>query len=129
MENSDFIRQLSAKHGSRDVSSQIRRDLIKNATTDQLLAIVECCYNIIRSRVPLSKTQRQKLAAQAHDIRAMSRVKTASGARKILIRSEKRSSIGNKLRNSKKQKGGGFPIALASLITSVVAPLLTQIFR
>ena len=139
MENADWIRQIAAarqhlqrgqgclKKGTvRDtikcnrnnkllISSHYRA-LISEANADQLLELVECCFNILNGKVPLNAKDRQYLAKYARHARALSRVRTANSARRALLQ-------------QKPQHGRGFPVAaLASIIASTVMPLLTNAY-
>ena len=105
--NADFLRQLSIpRASSSSKNNNIRVELIKNATDDQLLTLVESCYNIIRSRVPLSCTQRRVLSRNAGDIRRLSRARTPQSARTQLLRTERRS---HRRCCHKRQSGRGLP--------------------
>lgn len=127
--NADFLRQLSIpRASSSSKNNNIRVELIKNATDDQLLTLVESCYNIIRSRVPLSCTQRRVLSRNAGDIRRLSRARTPQSARTQLLRTERRS---HRRCCRKRQSGRGLPIAaiaapLSMLVSSVVLPLIDK---
>lgn len=114
----DFIRQLCAPHKPRSRSSEIRQHLIRDATADQLLALVECCFNILKSRVPLTKSQLRRLNMHADKIRSLARVRTPANARRILLRDERHIV----------QRGRGLAIvpSLASLISSILFPMLAS---
>ena len=97
-DNIDFLRTLS-----KTKSEAKRRRLLKKATSSELLAIVEICLNIIKSRFSLTTRQKKRILPYAEIVRRISRVRSERGARKIL------------------QKGGGFPIAAAAaLLTPVI---------
>lgn len=62
-----------------------RLELIQQASAEQLLCIVEICLNILRSRVPLTRSQLGKLAEHAELIRKVSRARTERTARRLLL--------------------------------------------
>jgi hypothetical protein len=121
LKNADFIRQLALKKPSSSSSSfllsskchNFRKHLLRDANSDQLLTIVEICYNILRSRLPLSKGQRRTLIKQANIVRSLSRTRSVEGARRLLIRSEN-------------QKGRGLP-AIAYVLANILLPILTNL--
>jgi hypothetical protein len=125
----DFIRQLAAPHKPSALSSEIREELIRVATPEQLLALVECCFNILRSRVSLTSSQLHRLNRQADQIRSLSRVRSPASARRILLRSEAQRR--RRRPQHKEQRGHGLPLVgilppLASLISSVIFPLIAS---
>lgn len=77
--NISFLRRLA-----KTKSDKIRRQLLENATADQLLAIVEICTNILKFRVQLRAQQRRKLALHAPIVRQLSRARSEKTARRIL---------------------------------------------
>lgn len=112
LENGDFIKALKRKRACYS--------LINEATADQLLILVETCFNILKSRLPLSLKQRRTLAEYAHVIRKLSRARTPETARKTLLQQQQYS-----------QNGKGFiaaaaaaAIPLATILSSILLPLL-----
>ena len=114
--NSDFIIGLGKTSSARK-----RMRLIHNATTDQLLALIESAWNILNNRkFCLKKRQLHRLRDSANNIRALSRARTAKTARKILLESE---SLNNN------QIGKGLPatvIPVAGLLANILLPLLIR---
>ncbi|HEX4851608.1 MAG TPA: hypothetical protein VFV08_12410 [Puia sp.] len=110
LENADFIRQLSAKHRPINLCHDIQRKLVREATTEQLFALVESCFNILRHRVPLTRYQQRLLTCHAKWIRLLSRARTLHGAKRVLLRS---------------QRGRGLP-TVAGLIGSILFPLISN---
>ena len=103
-ENAKFVKTLATAR-----SKQRRKHLIHNASTNQLLALVEIALNLLRGRVPIRANQKQKLGTHASDIRRLARVRSDKAARKVLLKSE--------------QQGSG-PFAVASIISRLVVPFL-----
>jgi len=108
LENSHFIKTLKRKRACCN--------LIKNASSQELLVLVETCFNILRSRLPLSLKQRRILATHAQVIRKLSRARTPETARKTLLYSS--------------QNGNGIiaaaAVPLASILSSILLPLLNE---
>ena len=103
-ENAKFVKTLATAR-----SRHRRKHLIHNASTNQLLALVEIALNLLRGRVPIRANQKQKLGTHASDIRRLARVRSDKTARKVLLKSE--------------QQGSG-PFAVASIISRLVVPFL-----
>ncbi|KAL3075559.1 hypothetical protein niasHT_036579 [Heterodera trifolii] len=57
--------------------------LIRKASADQLLALVEICLNIVASRFRLNKRQKKRLMPYAGFVRCLSRARSERGARQI----------------------------------------------
>jgi hypothetical protein len=114
-DNESFLRCL---HTSRR-SIQKRKRIIQEASTEQLLTLVEIALNILYSRVPFRVGQRTRLIAQAENIRELSRVRSPNSARRVLLNSERFAQL---------QKGKGLPLAipLASLFASIILPFITE---
>lgn len=112
--NTEFLRGLA-----RSKSLAHRKQLISTASVEQLLAIVEIALNILRSRLPLRSRQRRRLSSSANDIRALSRVRSARSAQRILLASERQAAVDQ-------QHGRGAPLAIAGLLSSVLLPYLLR---
>ncbi|KAL3117523.1 hypothetical protein niasHT_002841 [Heterodera trifolii] len=106
-QNISFFKQLS---NCRSARARAYRQLVRGASSEQLLCLVESALNILRERVPLRNTHLQHLRAQAQHVRALGRARSGHGARRLLLR---------------QQTGRGVP-ALAGLVASVVLPLLAD---
>lgn len=103
VKHSNFLLKLAkAKRANRR-----RLTLVKSATPEQLLSIVEICLNLLRSRLPLTQPQRRQLARHADAIRRLSRARSANSARRIL-------------------QTGGNPALIASLLANLVVPLIGE---
>uniref|UniRef100_A0A183CQS6 DUF4477 domain-containing protein n=1 Tax=Globodera pallida TaxID=36090 RepID=A0A183CQS6_GLOPA len=105
--NVDYIQRLTRCRSSRGCTYQT---LIKRASTEQLLCLVECALNVLRSRVPTRRQHLHRLRNQAQLVRALSKSRSAHRARSLLLR---------------QQTGRGVP-ALAGLLASVVLPVLAD---
>jgi hypothetical protein len=97
-------------------STKRRQELIRLATPEQLLSIVEVAHNILeldaKSGKPLfrlSARQRRKLIPSASIIRRIARVRSERSARHHI------------------QKGSGIPALLASLLAPVVVEVGKQL--
>lgn len=88
-----------------------QRALVASASSEQLLCLVECALNILRSRVPLQKRHLRRLKQQATGVREVSKSRSARQARQLL------------LRQPRQQSGRGLP-ALAGLLAQVLVPVL-----
>lgn len=80
---------------------------IKEATSEQLLSIVEICLNILRSRFPINKSQKKLLQKKANLVRKISRLRSEKSAKQVF------------------QKGEGIP-AVAALVASFLVPILSD---
>jgi hypothetical protein len=103
-ENATFITQLA-----KSKSSQKRQRILKNATTNELLALAEICLNIVSSRFQLTSRQRKRLMPYAEWVRRMSRMKSERGARKFAT-----------------QTGSGIQGLFAALLTPILIELLRK---
>ena len=91
---------------ARSKSDQKRRRLLKKATSQELLAIVESALNIVKSRFNLTTQQRHRIIPYTGYIRKLSRIRSESGAKRLI------------------QKGNGIG-ALAAVLT----PITIEVFR
>lgn len=111
VKNADFLIQLARSARAR----RRRVALIRGATPDQLLCIVEICLNLLRARLPLSGHQCRQLKSSAYSIRRLSRVRSANAARRLLLR---------------KQIGGFFAVpTLAAVLANLVVPLIGEVIQ
>lgn len=105
-DNENFLRTLA-----RTKSSRKRQRLLRSATTQQLLSIVEICLNIIIARFRLTTRQKKRLMPYAHFVRKIARLETERGAKKIL-----------------NQHGNGIPFGFfAALLTPILIGLKNAI--
>uniref|UniRef100_A0A183BNZ8 Uncharacterized protein n=1 Tax=Globodera pallida TaxID=36090 RepID=A0A183BNZ8_GLOPA len=91
------------------------RALIANANSEQLLCLVECALNILRSRVPIPGRHLHQLKRQAASVRQLSKLRSRRGVRQHLLRKPPVSQ----------QSGRGLP-ALVGVLASVIVPALLQ---
>ena len=91
---------------ARSRSERKQRHLLKRATSQELLAIVESALNIVKSRFNLTTRQRHRIIPYTGYIRKLSRVRSESGAKRLI------------------QKGNGIG-ALAAFLT----PIIIEVFR
>ncbi|KAL3119383.1 hypothetical protein niasHT_003991 [Heterodera trifolii] len=82
--------------------------LIRDATDEQLLCLVEICLNILKGRVPLRTQHLNKLKAHALVLRRLARTRCSRSAKKVLL-----------------QHGDGLP-AIMGLIASIALPLIAD---
>jgi len=80
LENYLFLRKLV-----KSKSDSKRLKALKNANRDELLALVEVCSNILSSNFNLTTRQKKKIVPFANYIRKLSRIRSESGARKIVV--------------------------------------------
>jgi hypothetical protein len=96
LNNYIFLRKIA-----KSKSEKRRIGLLKNASKEQLLTLVEVASNILSSNFSLTKRQKEKLLPHAHYVRKLSRSRSEVGARRIV------------------QRGNG--AVLASLLIPIVA--------
>lgn len=77
--NRAFLRRLALAK-----SAATRRQLVENASQDELLAVVETCWNVLKFRFPMKSTHRRRLAPHAPYLRKLSRARSERGVRRIL---------------------------------------------
>lgn len=103
-ENAEFLQKLASTK-----SDKKKNTIILNASTDQILSIVEICANILKFNFTLTKKQKRKLAKYADFYRSIARSKTEKGAR-------------NKI-----QEGSG--IALGAILIPILAELASHLVQ
>jgi hypothetical protein len=103
-DNVDFLKQLAATKSDRKKNS-----LLLQATSDQILAIVEICANVLKYNFSLTGKQKRKLAKFADYYRALSRARTERSARNRL------------------QQGSG--VALAAILAPIVGALAERLIQ
>ena len=101
-DNIHFLRRLC-----RCSSENQRWRLIKTATFDEILSVVEIATNILCSNFCLSKKQKTRLVPFAPLIRQLARKRSEQTARRLLV----------------VQKGNGF------LFTALLAPVIAEAAR
>ena len=100
--NNDLLRALKTAKPSR------RRELIRNADTDLVATVCECCKNVLVGNVPLSASQKRSLGKYKKVMRTLAGHNISLASKKKLFR---------------KQKGG----FVASLIPALLGPVLGAI--
>lgn len=106
-ENLDFLRKLA-----RSKSERKRKQLLKHASTVQLLAIAEICLNIVSARFKLTTRQKKRLMPYADFVRRASRLRSERGAKKLIV-----------------QKGSGIGGVFAALLTPVLLELARNVIK
>lgn len=100
-EEREFLAKLAAARSTEKV-----RALIANASTRQLLALVEISMNVVKGRCELKPRHKKRLIPHAAFVRHLARARSERSARKLLI-----------------QEGDGPAIA------SLLAPILFELAR
>lgn len=106
LENYSFLKKIAtSKSPNRRIS------LLKNATTDELLCLVEVAANILakNSKFPLTEGRKKKLSPHIDYLRKLSRIRSENKARKFV-------QVGN----------GIFPTLLIPIISEAARLLLTN---
>ena len=107
-DNAQFLNRLA-----KTKSDKIRHALLLKATPDQILSIVEICYNILKANFVLTTRQRKRLASFADLYRGIARSKTERTARHRI------------------QEGGQLAIAalLAPVLSEIAGSLLNKVLH
>lgn len=100
--NTPFL-HLLARSGTRR-----RKNLLKQATKEELSSLFEICLNILRGNIPVKGKDYEKLKQQRHLIRELANKRVSIKQKKKLIN----------------QKGG----FIGSLV-AIALPVLTQLLR
>ena len=74
--NQDFLQKICRARSEKRLTK-----LLKKASDDQLLAIVDICYNIVKGKVSIKNSKRKKLAQTANYYRSISRARSPVTAR------------------------------------------------
>lgn len=114
MRNFEFLNKLARSKSKKRIELMIR-----HATPDELLAIVEICSHILSADFSLTSKQIERLKPYAHFVRRLKRVRGDQGARRVI--QEGSGLIAQKAaRRYYRQKGGiGF-------LASVLIPVLVE---
>lgn len=83
IEHQDFLWRLA-----RARSDKSRHQILYDATTDEILTVVDVCINILKFRFPMKERQMKRLAQHAILLRKLARVRSEQSARKILLKGE-----------------------------------------
>jgi hypothetical protein len=101
LENYKFLHKIA-----KSKSNGRRLSLLKNASSDQLLSLVEVASNILNSNFALTKRQKSKILPHIDYIRKLARIRSETGARNFIV-----------------QRGGGF------FLPSLLVPVITEAAR
>src|SRR4051812_4537024 len=80
-ENSEYLKNLL-----RTKSIRRRRQLLKEISLPQLLAITEICHNILMNCFKLTTRQKNRMLPYADFIRRQGRIRTERGARSLILK-------------------------------------------
>lgn len=83
--NLEFLKRLNS---SEDIN--ILKENLKNASHEELLTLVEICFNLIKFRYILSKAQLNTLRIFAPTIRKIAKTRNRAKAEKLLISIQKK---------------------------------------
>lgn len=75
-DNKDFLQKIA-----RTKSNKRFLQLVKNANNDQLLAIVDICFNILKGNLNLKNRKRAKLSVNKDYYRSIAKARSAKTAR------------------------------------------------
>jgi len=79
IENYLFLKKIAKSR-----SDKRRLGLLKNASSDQLLTLVEVASNLLTSNYPLTKCQREKIKPYLACVRKLAHSRSEQGARRIV---------------------------------------------
>jgi hypothetical protein len=107
LENYTFLKKIATSK-----STKRRLSLLRNASTDELLCLVEVASNLLKkdSKFPLTERHKNKLTPHIDYLRKLARIRSEKGARRIV------------------QEGNGlfFPSLLIPIIGEAARLLLTN---
>lgn len=89
-------------------SPPLRKKLIQTASKEVIDTVCECCLNVLKGTIPLSKHQKQCLGKHRHVLRQMVQ-------KKIPIRQKKKMLV---------QRGGILPLLLGPILKGVLGTML-----
>jgi len=104
-DNLEFLKKIS-----KIKSCEERNLLLENASTEEILTILECTINILKFRVRLNNTQKNRLKKHAMFLRDLSRKRSEKSVRKLIQQGE----------------GGFLPALLIPIITQAVASIIAK---
>jgi hypothetical protein len=113
--NYNFFKALDENKNCCDV-------IISSASPLELAALVEVAYNTLCFRLPLSKRERQMLALHARTVRQLARARSPWEAQRALLTSRYN-------QNKHPQTGRGLPVVAASILASIILPLVADIIN
>lgn len=92
-------------------SDENRKKILANASEDEIFALMDAGYNVLRFNFPLKPSQRRKLATRAKLLRSLSKKRNAESGRRILQSGD----------------GGMFIALLAPVVAEVARHLISAI--
>lgn len=101
VKNLNFLKLLA-----KTKSPAKRSKTLQSASVDEILSIVEVCYNILKSRFQLTSRQRYRILPHVEFVRCLGRARSEKRARSII------------------QRGSGMSGAVSSILIPVVAELI-----
>ena len=101
LKNYIFLKKLSASKSDRK-----RLRLLRLATSDELFAIIESSYNLLKARFKLTPRQKRRLIPHLEVLRKLGRSRSDRGVRRLL------------------QRGGGL-----GALPAILTPILIEAFR
>ena len=101
--NIKFLKKISKSKSERN-----RRRLLKTATNNELLSIIESALNIVKGRFNITSRQRTRIDPYKDFVRKLARIRSERTARRLV------------------QKGSGIG-AFAAILTPIIIEALRQI--
>ena len=98
---------------NRTKNTKLRKVILEYADADLISALCECAHNILRGTVRLTPREKVRLRKYKDKLRLIA---------------NRRLSISRRRREIQQHGGGFLPTLLAPLATTVVLPLLRQLF-
>ena len=89
---------------------KVRKAIIEHGSSNLVLSICECCYNVLKGTIPLTKIQKRRLSRYKEHLRALASKKVSRVKKKRLLT----------------QKGGNLLAALLPPVLSVLSSLLIK---
>lgn len=98
-----IVNNITFLHTIAKANKSDTRRLLKKATSDQLLAIIEIAYNLLRGKLRLNSRQKQILRPLANVIRHISQLRNEQEARRLI------------------QTGGAIVPAIVAIVSTLLA--------
>ena len=99
--NKTFLKKIASTKSDRK-----RHRLLRLASNEELLSIIEIAFNILKGQFNLNKRQKLKLIPHVNLVRKISRARSQRGLKSVL------------------QKGGGL-----SILPALITPILIEALR
>uniref|UniRef100_A0AC35GNI7 U-box domain-containing protein n=1 Tax=Panagrolaimus sp. PS1159 TaxID=55785 RepID=A0AC35GNI7_9BILA len=81
LRNIDFLKKLASTR-----SCQQRNKIIENASRDNLLSLVDVCFNVLEANIPLTRQRKTALTKHAQLLRALAECRSPKKARETLLK-------------------------------------------